>query len=904
MRYLIRFICLLMPGMIPILLIPPSIAFPESLSQDPSVDFPLVDEAFNPLPLSQLPPSPDNQTQAPPAQSTDEAPDSPTQSPSPTTNPPDDSNEGSVPLAQITNILVKPIQDGLQVVLVTSNSASPKVFQFQEQNALFVDVVGAQLALSDNTNLTFENPLPSISSISVQQISDQEIRIKVFSNVEKPLNAYLERAAEALKLDVVPPSDSASTSELEFGNNLRIIVSADPLPRYQVPTASAGTRTNTDVLDIPQGIQIIPKAVLKDQGNKGLGESLRNTSGVNIGRAAGLARATTPIIRGFETDNLLRNGLRDDTLRISSGVNNIERIEVLKGPSSVLFGAGNLGGTINLVTETPLEEPLYNLEFKAGNYKFYGGSFDFTGPLNESKSLGYRLNFAYESRLGITSFENSDFFFISPSLQLINTDSTSLIVDFEYLSSRTRGDNSGLPAFSAIGPEGNTLIEDIVDSGVQISEEDLQRAGTLDISKNLGEPDISSSETNVIRVGYRFEHKFDESWKIRNEFLGSFQDTPQSSFVGSINFLQEAGQPNFNLLERIYLENPSYREAFTLNTNVVGDFKIAGIDQKLLFGVELFRELQEDVINQRLFFPFLSLESTPFNLFNPNYDPSRFFNDSDINLRPGTDTKTQTSSIGFYAQSQINFTDNLIVLLGGRLDYVKQFFVDRVNRADTSAIQTADTAFSPRFGIIYKPIEDLSLYASYTRSFNPTIGRGETGEIFIPEKGKQIEFGVKAKLLDDRITTSLAYYQLRRTNVLTQDPSNLGFQVQVGEQASDGVEFDIAGEILPGWNIIANYAYTNARISQDNEFPDGLRLLNSPEHAASIWTSYEIQKGALEGLGLGFGLYFQGSRNGDLRRPFVIPSYTRADASIFYQRGGFRAQINIQNLFNTRYFEA
>ena len=211
--------------------------------------------------------------------------------------------------------------------------------------------------------------------------------------------------------------------------------------------------------------------------------------------------------------------------------------------------------------------------------------------------------------------------------------------------------------------------------------------------------------------------------------------------------------------------------------------------------------------------------------------------------------------------------------------------------------------FSPRAGLVVKPTENVSLYASYTESFNPTIGRGEDGEVFTSELGKQFEVGVKATLLGDRLSATLAYYDLRRSNVLTQDPTNPGFQVQVGEQASNGVELDIVGEILPGWNIIANYAYTNARITEDNEFPEGRRLINVPEHAAGLWTSYEIQDGDLAGFGFGLGVYFQGERNGDIRTPFILPSYTRTDASVFYRKGQFRTQLNFQNLFNVRYFE-
>ena len=184
-----------------------------------------------------------------------------------------------------------------------------------------------------------------------------------------------------------------------------------------------------------------------------------------------------------------------------------------------------------------------------------------------------------------------------------------------------------------------------------------------------------------------------------------------------------------------------------------------------------------------------------------------------------------------------------------------------------------------------------------------SIGQSVALDIFEPERGRQFEVGIKTSFFDDRFSGTLAYYDLTRTNVLTQDVNNTGFQVQVGEQQSTGIELDLAGELLPGWNIIANYANTDARVSDDNEIAVGTRLINSPRNSAGLWTTYQLQEGALEGLGFGLGVYFVGDRNGELRRPFEVPGYTRTDASIFYERDSFRTQVNFENLFDVRYFE-
>ncbi|MEM0980425.1 MAG: TonB-dependent siderophore receptor, partial [Cyanobacteria bacterium P01_H01_bin.58] len=533
-------------------------------------------------------------------------------------------------------------------------------------------------------------------------------------------------------------------------------------------------------------------------------------------------------------------------------------------------------------------------------------------------NLAYRLNLAYEEGGNFQDFAESEFLFIAPAFQLINTEDTELILDFEHSRTRSRGAGPGLPAIPAIGIENNTLpaLEAALSGGAsQFTLDSLESAGELDLRTNVGEPDLSESETIINRVGYQYSHRFSDDWRFESQFLASFQEsTPDNVFAGT-GYEQVAGQTDFESAVRLFLENPSRREGYTVNANVVGDFDILGLEQTLLFGAEWSYEVERDKITQTLQQNSTLVQDPQtgaisfedygrFNVFDPNYESRRFVNpDSLINLGGlALDSLTITETVGIYGQTQIDLVDGLSIVLGGRFDMADQFFADAVNTANPE-INAYDTAFSPRLGLVFSPVDSLSVYATYAESFQPTIGRGVDGDVFIPERGKQFEAGIKASLLDDRLLATFAYYDLSRINVLTQDPDNPGFQVQVGEQSSEGFEFDLVGEILPGWNIIASYAYTDAKVTEDEVFEVGTRLVNAPDHAASLWTSYQVQAGALEGLGLGVGVYFVGDRNGDIRVPFEIPSYTRTDASIFYQGEGVRAQINFQNLFDVRYFE-
>ena len=211
---------------------------------------------------------------------------------------------------------------------------------------------------------------------------------------------------------------------------------------------------------------------------------------------------------------------------------------------------------------------------------------------------------------------------------------------------------------------------------------------------------------------------------------------------------------------------------------------------------------------------------------------------------------------------------------------------------------------------MYQPIEAVSLYANFSRSFQPNTFFSITadGEFVDFERGTQYEIGVKADWLDGRLSSTLALFNTTRTNVAAPDPDappGSGFVIPIGEERSRGIGLDIAGEVLPGWNIIASYSYIDAEITESNELgvPEGNRPTNVPRNSANLWTTYEIQAGALEGLGLGLGLLYVGDREGDPANTFELPSYFRTDAAVFYKRDNWRAALNIQNLFDINYFE-
>ncbi|BDI14215.1 hypothetical protein ANSO36C_00170 [Nostoc cf. commune SO-36] len=237
----------------------------------------------------------------------------------------------------------------------------------------------------------------------------------------------------------------------------------------------------------------------------------------------------------------------------------------------------------------------------------------------------------------------------------------------------------------------------------------------------------------------------------------------------------------------------------------------------------------------------------------------------------------------------------------GASDWISSENTDDITGTTTQ--NPENSAFSPRIGLVYQPSKSISLYTSYSQSFVPVTEVNPDGEIFEPTRGTQYEAGIKADFLEGRLSATLAAYQITKSNILTPDRERAepDYFIQVGEQRSRGIELDVTGEILPGWKAIASYAYTNAEVTEDNDIPVGNRLVSVPENQASLWTTYEFQNSDLKGLGFGLGLFYLGTRSGDSANSFEIPDYLRTDAAIYYRRNGFKAGINIRNLFDTDY---
>lgn len=328
-------------------------------------------------------------------------------------------------------------------------------------------------------------------------------------------------------------------------------------------------------------------------------------------------------------------------------------------------------------------------------------------------------------------------------------------------------------------------------------------------------------------------------------------------------------------------------ENYALQNEISGEFNTGSIRHNVLLGVELSR--------YRFAYDFFDAPIDAIDIFDPVYgaEPGVF--------EPSFAEEYGSDNIGVYLQDFVEFSPKVKFLAGVRLDWVDSTYKDTLE--DSFEFEQSDFNASPRLGIVYQPVDSTSLYASWTNSFNPEIfSRNATGEPFEPTTGEQFELGVKQEFFDGQVSATLALYDLTRKNVLTTDPEDPDFSIQTGEQKSRGIELDIVGKILPGWNIIATYAYTDAFVSEDEDLPEGERLPGVPENSASLWTTYEIQEGDLQGLGFGLGLYFVGDREVQLPNTIELDSYFRVDAAVFYRRNNYELALNFKNLTDTEYY--
>ncbi len=753
---------------------------------------------------------------------------------------------------QITGVQLNSTTQGLELRLETIGELLQPTTSVVG-NALVVNIDNAILALPDGDEFQQANPTEGIALVNVNSLPDNRVRI-VITGADAPPTADVRAEAQALLLSVAVGTEAVGAAEEE---SIQVVVTgADE--GYNPANSTTSTGTDTLLRDIPLSIQVIPQEVLEDRNVVELGDALETAGGVvSVGGRGTSVFGPGFLIRGFPVnEGIFRDGIPAFSLA-PLNTNDLERVEVLRGPASILFGQGEPGGIINLVSERPLSEPFYEASLTAGSYENYRGDLDFSGPLNDARTVRYRLNVSYENYYSFRDFVDGERLIVSPALTWDIGEKTSIDFYGQYGSDR-----------------------ETIDEGIPVINNEI-----ADVPRDrfLNE-DFGEFEQEQFRLGYRLTHEVSDSFSIRHA-LQYLQYEPEryAPLFDSID--ETTGELN----RLAYFAGGTYRRFFT-NAEAIAEFNTGSVQHQVLFGVEYRHDSEEPE------FQFSDLYA-PINIFDPVYtnDPydiePTFFRDDNID------------TISVYLQDQIELSPSLNLLAGIRYDSADQFRTTQELGQPRAEFEQTDSEFSPRFGVVYQPVEPLSLYASYTTSFNPSFGasRNPDNSTFEPETGRQFEVGLKADL-SEQLSLTLAAFDIRRRNVSTPDPNNPEFSVQTGEVTSRGIELTLGGEILPGWDITTAYTLLDAFVSEDNTDIVGNGLANAPDNQFSLWTTYEIQRGDLAGLGFGLGFLYLSDRPGNLDNTFDLPSFFRTDAAIFYQRDNWRAQLNVENLFDVEYF--
>ena len=549
---------------------------------------------------------------------------------------------------------------------------------------------------------------------------------------------------------------------------------------YNVLNASTATKTDTPIMETPVSIQVLPKELMDDQQAFTLQEVLKNAPGVQTAFGFGGPFQQAVVLRGFSTEYFTvgalsyREGVR---LKAPVPISSLERIELLKGPATVLYGRAVPGGIINYIPKDPLSEPYYSVQQQFGSYNLYRTSIDATGPINESGAVRYRFNLEYADFDTSISGTSTEFIDVAPTLAWDITPDTKLEIEFQYNKQQFKPDN-GVPAI------GN-------------------RPARLSRKFNVGEG-LETDETGTRLVDIDLTHQFNENWKMHFKGLYAEYDFDVDDSVWGAGLNESTGE-----LSRFSFEENDDGEIGLVSLNITGKLNTFGVKHSLLIGADYYDEYTESVIA----FP----DNTSINIFNPVYGNALR---TEFTAENSLSWPYLNKWWGIYIQDQIDVLDNLHILLGGRYDNTEAVFAVEGTKPDKY------DDFSPRYGIVYQPWDWLSLYGSYSESFQTTNGRSADGKAFQPETANQFEFGFKTELLDGRLSTTLAFYELTKNNILTDNINTLDptDSIAVGEAKSKGIELSVTGSITEKLKLIGQYAYTDTEITKDNEGNRGNRL--------------------------------------------------------------------------------
>ena len=679
---------------------------------------------------------------------------------------------------------------------------------------------------------------------------------------------------------------------------------------YKNTNSFSGTKVNLALKDTPQSIGYVTKELILDQNATTVNDVVKNISGVNQ-----YSHYNDFSIRGNRIlgnssigGGMLLNGMKAQTsVWKPMSLANIERVEVIKGPASAMFGNASPGGVINRITKKPLATRMRSITTSIGSFNTLKTYADFTGPANKSKTLLYRLNLGYETTDTFRDLQSSKNIIIAPSFSYLPTDRTRLNIDIFY-----RNMNGKLDRAQSVFGDGDLY--------------------STPISQSLSAANDYLKE-NFLNLTTSLVHQFSDNLTFNSVYLHSSYDEDLQEHRQANAYVSKAdGKTDYSKIvmtaqiRKRNFRNNSFNNFFNLKVNT-GEVKhniLLGYDYYLTQMLPSSSEMQargyllkngkatnkfdktkigQYVLdadgNPKTNVPYFDL--TKGNTGNGLKDISKYIFEQN-NMIP-----TTQYSHGVYLQEQLEYKF-LKLLLSGRIEN----FNDEIVDSKTYEVKkVGQTAFIPRIGLVAEVNKNINLYATWVKGFEPQSGAIQSdpekfGGPFDPEYSRLYEVGMKSEWFQKRLSATVAIFNLKKMNALYAAPiENYPDRMeQIGEEVSKGIELDIAGFITPNWSIIANYSYNDAKITKTKDGKErdfGMQRPNTPRHSGNLWMKYIIGKGIVKGLGFGAGYNFVTERFGQIDRrehTVVYPSYGIVDAALYYKVQNIQLQANLNNVFN------
>lgn len=704
-----------------------------------------------------------------------------------------------------------------------------------------------------------------------------------------------------LLLPLVSQAQEAATDSLpvKTGKLQQVEIIGRKANSYKSDYTFGATRTATWVKDIPQSVTIVTKELMADRQVDKVWDVTKLMSGVNR-----FSSYNDIVMRGFrsgENQPRLINGMRAAFGFFDQPVTtNIERIEVIKGPVSALYGNAVPGGSINLVTKKPLEEERYGINFSTGSFNTYRASADFTGPLNKDKTVLYRLNVGYSNAESFRSLQFAESYMIAPSVTFIPTSKTRLNIDLVYSNTNTRIDR-GQPIFGA------TSQTDIYATPISLAlgaANDYYKVKNLQLSASLSHAFTDNVAINIsaMRFGWDealLEHRTTNLYAVD----GDGKEIPTLMGMQVFDRLQKMYSDNVNMYTT-WKSNPgNLQQTLLIGYDYIRQERPDGGAQNTARG---YRNAANDGVivtynpaNKTAYLldkdgnpvpnvPYFDLQQIQYPIRNTSnyFFSSTLFNASRFNIH------------ALYAQEQLVY-HKFQLLLGVR----QEWYTDYENFKQTTQQKITQHAFIPRVGLVYTITPLINVYGTYTQGYQPqsasTFSNPNYGGPFSPSTSNMIEAGAKGGFFDDKLAVNMAIYRIIQKNMLVNalDPVNPDLLRQRGKEESKGIEVEAVGNILPDLAVNINYAYNEAIIKEGLPKEIGRQKENAPKHLANAWVKYSISKGTLKGFGAGTGFNYTGIRNTQVAS-LQLPAFTTVDAALYYTYNKMRVSLNCNNLFD------